>query len=82
MNGKSVKEMNDVLEEGPRDLSYFIEPSSISSKNKGPIIHRYSSGHPEENHVLEQWINDHRILTKVSTCLANLVTISDNISLT
>ena len=73
MNGKAVKEQRDVPLENPRDLKYFIEinsgdlqTSSVSLKTiGGPMIHSYKSCHPEQNHDMELYMNDHRILTKV-----------------
>ena len=79
MNGRYVKEQDKLAIEPPKDLQYFInklinneemstkasdsEITGTGSENSSSVK-QYKAQHPTQHSTLQDWVEDHRILTK------------------
>ena len=63
INGKTVPEEENIPVEPPKCLSDFI---SFTGSTPLARIQSYPKHHPAQNVSLQQWIDEHRILSKSS----------------
>lgn len=61
INGQHVPEEDDIQVEPPKALSDFVFSSDDPPLAK---ILPYASQHPAQNCTLQEWIDEHRILSK------------------
>ena len=61
--------MDDLPVEKPRKLTYFLDQHDAvdldSLPSPGPTIKGFRSCHPSQDSEMFQWMENHRILTKV-----------------